>query len=95
MINDRKTAVTRAWWRKFLGYWLCSQIAADLQDSWKACFRLAQTPKAIALRDARWWRNSRMGLNRVLPHRLFRPPGSSVLTSTSRTARWGPVCRVV
>ena len=40
----------------------------------------------------RWWRNSRMALNRVLPIAYFDRLGvpRALLTSTSRTARCGP-----
>jgi hypothetical protein len=53
----------------------------------------------VAGNARRWWRNSRMGLNRVLPIAYFDRLGvgspAILLTSTSRTARCGPACRVV
>ena len=51
----------------------------------------------IAGNARRWWRNSALGLNRVLPIAYFDRLGcpAILLTSTSRTARCGPACRVV
>jgi RNA-directed DNA polymerase len=45
----------------------------------------------------RWWRTSGGVANLVLTGGALRPPGSPevLLTSTSRTARCGPACRVV
>ena len=53
--------------------------------------------RQVAANSRRWWRNSDRALNRVLDYRLLRPTGrtSTLLTSTSRTARCGPACRVV
>ena len=56
-----------------------------------------QAAQLVAGNSRRWWRNSRLALNNVLTIAYFDRLGVPRLymTSTSRTARCGPACRVV
>ena len=52
--------------------------------------------RQVAANSRRWWRNSAKLLNSVLTIAYFDQLGvPPVLTSTTRTARCGPACRVV
>ena len=57
----------------------------------------AETARQVAANNRCWWRNSDRALKRVLTIAYFDRLGgtSTLLTSTSRTARCGPACRVV
>ena len=55
-----------------------------------------ETARMVAANSRRWWNNSYQALNRAMPIAYFDRIGvSTLITSTSRTARCGPACRVV
>ena len=56
-----------------------------------------EVARQVAANSRRWWRNSGVAAQQRPDHRLVRPPGvtPALMTSTSRTARCGPACRVV
>ena len=89
-----------------LDKWLRHRLRAVRLKQWRGGTTMFRELRALgasvdlAARVAgnarRWWRNSRMVLNRVLPVAYFDRLGvPRFLTSTSRTARCGPACRVV
>ena len=64
------------------------------------CWRLGRQPtvaRRVAANSRRWWRNSGMLAQQRADHCLLRPTrrAPTLMTSTSRTARCGPACRVV
>jgi RNA-directed DNA polymerase len=69
-------------------------IYRELIKRWAASVKVAKT---VAGNARSWWRNSGRALKSLLTIAYFDRLGvpRSLMTSTSRTARCGPACRVV
>ena len=99
-----RLAQTPKVWRE-LDQWLRHRLRAIQLKQWKrgtTMYRelLARGAKPdvarqVAANSRRWWRNSGMLLNAVLTLNWSDRLGTSLMISTSRTARCGPACRVV
>ena len=99
-------AQTLSVWLK-LDQWIrCRPRALQLKQwrrgktIYRELLRLGATPwvaQSVAALSRRWWHNSPSAVHHVLDDRLLRSSGRtpSLMTSTSRTARCGPACRLV
>ena len=89
-------------WRE-LDEWLRHRLRAIQLRHWrrphaiyrelKALGAKENVPRQVAGNSCLWWRNSAKLLNGVLTIRYFRTP--TLMTSSSRTTRCGPACRVM